>query len=65
MAKNNKVINYNEMTKEQIVKGLVEEKQKYNRMQFNHAVSPLANPVELRLVRRNIARMFTALSTKN
>jgi ribosomal protein L29 len=64
MAKKNIGTNYNEMSKEQLAKGIVEEKQKYHRMQFNHAVSPMANPIELRLVRRNIARMFTAFSGK-
>jgi ribosomal protein L29 len=64
MAKKNKEIGYNEMSKEQLATGSVEEKQKYHRMQFNPAVSPLANPIELRIVRRNVARMFTALSGK-
>lgn len=64
MAKKDKKTNYNDMTKEDLMKGLKSEKIKYHRMQFNHAVSPLANPIELRFVRRNIARMFTALSGK-
>lgn len=34
---------------------------KYNQMKLNHAISPLANPSELRTVRRNIARMKTIL----
>jgi large subunit ribosomal protein L29 len=63
MAKNAKK-NYNEMSKEDLTKKLVDEKKSYHKMQFNHAVSPLANPIELRDVRRNIARIFTALSTK-
>lgn len=63
MAKKNQR-NYNDMTKEDLVKSIVEEKQSYHRMQFNHAVSPLANPIELRVVRRNIARMLTAFASK-
>lgn len=62
--KKNKGENYKDMSKEILTKSIVEEKQRYHKMQFNHAVSPLANPIELRVVRRNIARMFTALSAK-
>ena len=64
MAKNAKKVNYNERAKEDLVKSVVQEKQKYYKMQFNHAVSPLANPIELRIARRNIARMLTALASK-
>lgn len=62
--KNSKKTNYNDLSKEDLTRTLVQEKQRYHKMQFNHAVSPLANPIELRLVRRNIARMFTALASK-
>lgn len=64
MAKKGNKANFNDLSREDLVKGLAQEKQKYHRMQFNHAVSPLANPIELRIVRRNIARMFTALASK-
>ena len=64
MANKSKKVNYNDMSKEDLKKSIISEKQKYHRMQFNHAVSPLANPIELRFVRRNIARMFTAYSSK-
>lgn len=64
MAKKENKVNYNDMAKEDLVKGIVQEKQRYYKMQFNHAVSPLANPIELRIARRNIARMLTALSSK-
>jgi len=64
MAKKENKVNYNEMSKEDLVGGIVSEKQKYYKMQFNHAVSPLANPLELRDARRNIARMLTAIASK-
>ena len=64
MANKGNKVNYNAMAKEDLVKGIVQEKQRYYKMQFNHAVSPLANPVELRAMRRNIARMLTALASK-
>ncbi len=34
---------------------------KYHQLKFNHSISPLANPSEIRLTRRNIARMKTVL----
>lgn len=59
--KNNKL---NEMSVEELSNLLKEEKQKYLRMKFNHSVSPLANPIELRIQRRNIARALSALNKK-
>jgi large subunit ribosomal protein L29 len=64
MANKGNKVNYSNMAKEDLVKGIVQEKQRYYKMQFNHAVSPLANPIELRAIRRNIARMLTALASK-
>jgi len=34
---------------------------KYNQMKLNHAISPLANPSEIKVTRRNIARMKSEL----
>ncbi len=34
---------------------------KYNQLKFNHSVSPLENPSEIRATRRSIARMKTVL----
>ena len=33
----------------------------YNQLKLNHAVSPLENPSQLKVVRRDIARMKTEL----
>lgn len=63
MAKNKK-INYSELSKEDLEKTILTEKKNINRMEFNHAISPLPSPIEIRVARRNIARMLTALSTK-
>jgi hypothetical protein len=41
MANKGNKVNYNAMAKEDLVKGIVQEKQRYYKMQFNHAVSPL------------------------
>lgn len=34
---------------------------KYNQMKLNHTISPLENPSEIKLTRRDIARMKTEL----
>jgi len=34
---------------------------KYNQLKFNHSISPLENPSEIRATRRSIARMKTVL----
>ena len=64
MANKSNKVNYNEMSKEDLAVGIVKEKQKYYKMQFNHSVSPLANTLELRDIRRSIARMLTAFASK-
>ena len=64
MANKSNKVNYNEMSKQDLEVGIVKEKQKYYKMQFNHSVSPLANPLELRDIRRSIARMLTAFASK-
>lgn len=37
---------------------------KYNQMKLNHSIAPLENPSEIKLTRRNIARMKTVLREK-
>ena len=43
---------------------LREEEEKSFRMNFKHATTPLKNPLELRGIRRNIARLKTLLNQK-
>ena len=40
------------------------EQANYNQMLLNHAVSPLENNAQIKLTRRNIARMKTVLRQK-
>lgn len=44
---------------------LEEEKQRLKKLQFAHAISPLENPMTLRGVRRDIARLKTELKLKH
>ncbi len=43
---------------------LEEEKQRLKKLEFAHAISPLENPMTLRGVRRDIARLKTELKLK-
>jgi large subunit ribosomal protein L29 len=43
---------------------LEEEKQRLKKLEFAHAISPLENPMTLRGVRRDIARLHTELKLK-
>lgn len=43
---------------------LRESKEKNFKLKFQHASSPLKNPMELRAVRRDIARLMTVLRQK-
>lgn len=43
---------------------IAELKGQYRKKQFAHAVSPLENPLELRWMRRDIARLKTELTKR-
>ena len=62
MAKNK--VNYNEMSVEQLQEVITSEKARFTKMKFNHTVSPIDNPMELRTLRRTIAQAKTALQSK-
>jgi large subunit ribosomal protein L29 len=40
---------------------LESEKARYHQMKLNHAITPLENPSQIKLLRRDIARMETVL----
>lgn len=50
-----------EMTSEEIEQRIVDEYDEIRKLEFNHAVAPLDNPMILRQKRRDIARMKTIL----
>lgn len=43
---------------------LTEEKNSYTKLKLNHAVSPIENPLKIRGLRKNIARIETELRTR-
>ena len=46
-----------ELTTNELVERLAEERQNLNRLVLNHAIAPLENPSLIRETRRTIARM--------
>jgi large subunit ribosomal protein L29 len=43
---------------------LEEDKQRLKKLEFAHAISPLENPMSIRGLRRDVARLQTELKTK-
>tara|TARA_B100001173_G_scaffold245108_1_gene215241 strand:- start:293 stop:490 length:198 start_codon:yes stop_codon:yes gene_type:complete len=43
---------------------LVSEREKLTRMKMSHAVSPLENPLQLKVIRKTIARAMTEISRR-
>lgn len=56
MAKTPK-LNVHDLTDADLKAKLAEEKSRMTRLKFNHAVTPLENPLVIRQVRRDIARL--------
>ncbi len=60
MAKTSKA-DIKELSNDELEQKIVDEKLRYRKLQFNHKVSQLDNPILLRGVRRDIARYITEL----
>ncbi len=52
-------LNVAEMTDAELKSQLASLEHEYQQMKFDHAVKGLANPMEIREMRRNIARILT------
>lgn len=52
------------MSDEDIRLKISDDKENLLRMRFNHAISPLDNPLSVRLLRREIARLNTELNNR-
>ncbi|HRN97782.1 MAG TPA: 50S ribosomal protein L29 [Flavobacterium sp.] len=52
------------MNESELVARLEEEKLRLKKLEFAHAISPLENPMTIRGVRRDIARLQTELKLK-
>lgn len=53
-----------ELTVGEIKDKLVEEKTNYNLLKINHRMSQIENPIQLRSMRKTIARLNTELTKK-
>ena len=56
--------NLSELTTVEVVDKLKKDSAHYTKMKFNHVVTALENPMTLRRLRRDIARMKTELKKR-
>ena len=59
-----KIAEIKEVSAADLAERIQAEQANYNQMLLNHAVSPLENNAQIKLTRRNIARMKTVLRQK-
>ena len=52
------------MNEQDLVARLEEDKQRLKKLEFAHTISPLENPMTIRSLRRDIARLKTELKLK-
>ena len=55
----------NDLTTDEILDKIREERAAYSKMKIAHTVSPVENPMKLRASRRAIARLETELNKRN
>ena len=56
-----KIKEVRELETKDLAERIESEVAKYNQMKLNHAITPLENPSQIKLARRDIARMKTVL----
>ena len=64
MAKEKKEISLTELTADELKSRLEESKEKLFHLKFGHKTTPLKNPLEIRYLRRQIARILTIVKEK-
>ena len=62
--KSSKMKEYTNMTVEELQKELKELRQELFKLRFQHALNGLDNPKKMSLVKKNIARVNTAITMK-
>ena len=53
------------LSNEELKEQLIENKKKFNELKMAHAVSPLENPIQIKAVRKSIARIMTELTKRD
>ncbi|HHT21725.1 MAG TPA: 50S ribosomal protein L29 [Bacteroidales bacterium] len=56
-----KISEIRELTDKELLERIEAEKEHLSRLKMNHAITPLDNPLQIKDVRRNIARFATEL----
>jgi len=65
MAKNAEFLNsIKELSQEDLLAKIQEDELRLKKLEFAHAISPLENPVSIRNLRRDLARLKTELRKK-
>jgi large subunit ribosomal protein L29 len=54
----------NSLTDAELNERLAEEKSQLAKLQLNHSVSPIENPLKIRSTRRTIARILTEIGSR-
>jgi|TARA_Y100000992_G_C21227423_1_gene473638 large subunit ribosomal protein L29 len=54
----------NNLSVEELNSKLIEFKNKLFELKMNHSVTPLENPLQIRYLRRDVARIATAISDR-
>ena len=54
-----------ELSKAELQEKLSDTKKAYSDLKMTHAISPLENPIQLRVVRRSVARLATELTKRD
>ncbi len=49
---------------DQLQQQIIEEKDRLVKLKFAHAITPIENPRRITEARKNIAKLFTAMSSK-
>jgi large subunit ribosomal protein L29 len=52
------------LSDQELIEKIKEEKSGLNKSRLNHAVSPIENPISIRVNRRNIARLVTEVNKR-
>jgi len=64
-SKDKKDINLRELTTDELKARFEESKDKLFHLRFGHKTTPLKNPLEIRYLRRQIARILTIVKEKS
>ena len=53
------------LSNDELKEQLIENKKKFNELKMAHAVSPLENPIQIKAVRKSLARIMTELTKRD